>query len=304
VSRVLTTLMSCFKDSSWAVRDAACSAMGKAITGYPEEAKKFLPQLYNVWFAHLADNVRSVRENSAFTLGSAMHTFQVDAIEKVVGVLQDLLPMAKKQVDKPCCHHGPNNHGTECTVGETKLLHAPIPPATGVINVVSETSPVLGLNESCEDYGFARKSEPWEHSEGGIYLLRELSAVAPDRAAKFLPMLVDLAQSPGYAQYHVLMETLYRLLPSIAQNLGKRNFKPYLELFIDPLFTALTCGQRLSENASGYCVSKLIVFIGPNIFKARLDSKQLAILQSSPLISANSLSGGIDFGRQEPPSIM
>lgn len=57
---------------------------------------------------------------------------------------------------------------------------------------MSETSPVLGLKESCEDYGFARKSEPWEHSEGGIYLLRELSAVAPDRAAKFLPMLVDL----------------------------------------------------------------------------------------------------------------
>jgi hypothetical protein len=27
------------------------------------------------------------------------------------------------------------------------------------------------------------------------------------------------------------------------QNLGKRNFKPYLELFIDPLFQALTCGQ-------------------------------------------------------------
>lgn len=25
VPRVLTTLMSCFKDSSWAVRDAACS---------------------------------------------------------------------------------------------------------------------------------------------------------------------------------------------------------------------------------------------------------------------------------------
>jgi hypothetical protein len=27
------------------------------------------------------------------------------------------------------------------------------------------------------------------------------------------------------------------------QNLGKRPFKPILELFIDPLFTALTCGQ-------------------------------------------------------------
>lgn len=49
--------------------------------------------------------------------------------------------------------------------------------------------------EACDDYGFARESEPWEKSEGGIYLLRELSAVAPDRAAKFLPVLVQLVHS-------------------------------------------------------------------------------------------------------------
>lgn len=52
--------------------------------------------------------------------------------------------------------------------------------------------PLLKSKESCDDYGFARASEPWEQSEGGIYLLRELSAVAPDRAAKFLPVLVEL----------------------------------------------------------------------------------------------------------------
>lgn len=51
---------------------------------------------------------------------------------------------------------------------------------------------LAGGNEACIDRGFARKSEPWEQSEGGIYLLRELSAVAPDRAQKFLPVLVEL----------------------------------------------------------------------------------------------------------------
>ncbi|KAG0607263.1 hypothetical protein M758_8G014500 [Ceratodon purpureus] len=302
VPRVLTTLMNSFKDPSWAVRDAACSAMRKAITGYPEEVKMLLPQLYVLWFAHLADNVRNVRENSAFTLGSAMRSFQ-EAIEKSVVVLQEILPQAKQQVDKPCCCHG-SQHFTQCTSAEARLQHGRVSSAednmNGTVSAITLPKPV----EACDDYGFARESEPWEKSEGGIYLLRELSAVAPDRAAKFLPVLAQLAQSSGYVQYHSLMETLYRLLPSIAQNLGKRTFKPHLELFIDPLFSALTCGQRLSENASGFCVSKLIEFIGPNIFKARLDSKQLAILQSSPLINANSMTRGNAFGNQFNSSVM
>ena len=58
----------------------------------------------------------------------------------------------------------------------------------GTISAVAMSKPM----EGCDDYGFARESEPWEKSEGGIYLLRELSAVAPDRAAKFLPVLVQL----------------------------------------------------------------------------------------------------------------
>uniref|UniRef100_A0A7I4BI56 TOG domain-containing protein n=1 Tax=Physcomitrium patens TaxID=3218 RepID=A0A7I4BI56_PHYPA len=292
VPRVLTTLMSCFKDPSWAVRDAACSAMRKAIEGYPEEMKKLMPQLFDMWFAHLADNVRSVRENSAFTLGSAMRCFQGEAIEMAVAVLQEVLPQAKNQVDKPCCCHG-SLHATQCASPGAGPHHGRPPSAEENMDGALSSNLLPKLAERCDDYGFSRKSEPWEKSEGGIYLLRELSVVAPDRAAKFLPALVQLAQSSGYVEYHSLMETLYRLLPFIAEKLGKKTFKPYLELFIDPLFSALTCGQRLSENASGYCVSKLISFIGPNIFKARLDSNQLAILQSSPLINAHSMTGDI-----------
>lgn len=289
--------MNSFKDPSWAVRDAACSAMRKAISGYPEEVKKLLPQLFDMWFAHLADNVRSVRENSAFTLGSAMQSFKEETVEKSVAVLQEILPRAKEQVDKPCSCHG-SNHITHCSSAGVRLQQGPVASAGDETNVTLSSVPLLKAINSCDDHGFARESEPWEQSEGGIYLLRELSAVAPDRAAKFLPVLAQLAQCSGYVQYHSLMETLYRLLPSIAQNLGKRAFKPYLEMFIDPLFTALTCGQRLSENASGFCVSKLVDFIGPNIFKARLDSKQLAILQSSPLISANTMTGGNVMGNR------
>lgn len=47
------------------------------------------------------------------------------------------------------------------------------------------------------------------------------------------------------AENEYLNSTVVWLPPGLGtlQNLGKRNFKPYLELFIDPLFQALTCGQ-------------------------------------------------------------
>lgn len=36
-----------------------CEAMRKAIEGYPEEMKKLMPQLFDMWFAHLADSIQS-----------------------------------------------------------------------------------------------------------------------------------------------------------------------------------------------------------------------------------------------------
>lgn len=42
--------------------------------------------------------------------------------------------------------------------------------------------------------------------------------------------------------------------------------------------------QRVAETAAGYCVSKLLQFIGPNILKARLDDDQLHKLATSPFV--------------------
>jgi hypothetical protein len=192
---------------------------------------------------YCSSDVGSVRENSAFTLGSAMRSYQEEAIDKVILALEQLLPMAKHQVDKPCCCNGAK-HRSPCSSTIHTKWHDPLSKLDSDFRTTSAIALVVASKgNGDDDQGFAREIEPWESSEGGIYLLRELSAVAPSKATKFLPVLVELAQSSGYVKYHNLMETLFRLLPSIAQNLGKRNFKPYLELFIDPLFQALTCGQ-------------------------------------------------------------
>jgi hypothetical protein len=94
---------------------------------------------------------------------------------------------------------------------EVHALHVAMQTTSAIALVVASKG------NGDDDQGFAREIEPWESSEGGIYLLRELSAVAPSKATKFLPVLVELAQSSGYVKYHNLMETLFRLLPSIAQ---------------------------------------------------------------------------------------
>ena len=44
------------------------------------------------------------------------------------------------------------------------------------------------------DHGFTRDKEPWEASDGAIYLLRELAAVRPDEVAQFLPQVLELSR--------------------------------------------------------------------------------------------------------------
>ena len=53
VPRLLGALVVCFKDASWPVRDAACTAAGKALLSYPEPARQVLPELLGLWEAHL-----------------------------------------------------------------------------------------------------------------------------------------------------------------------------------------------------------------------------------------------------------
>jgi ferredoxin len=53
------------------VRDAACLACGRCVTAFPEESREVLEELYTLWFAHLEDNIYSVREDSAAALGNA-----------------------------------------------------------------------------------------------------------------------------------------------------------------------------------------------------------------------------------------
>lgn len=69
VTALLRALLNCFKDESWPVRDASCTASASAVANFPAAAEPLLDDLYTLWFDHLWDNIYSVRENSAVSLG-------------------------------------------------------------------------------------------------------------------------------------------------------------------------------------------------------------------------------------------
>ncbi|EFN56492.1 expressed protein [Chlorella variabilis] len=97
VPRLLRALLMCFKDASWPVRDAACLACGRCVTAFPEESREVLEELYSLWFAHLWDNIYSVREDSAVALGNAVRAYGEEAVARIVERVRGMVLEARDQ---------------------------------------------------------------------------------------------------------------------------------------------------------------------------------------------------------------
>eukprot|EP00899_Mesostigma_viride_P016795 jgi/Mesvir1/25116/Mv21577-RA.2 len=217
VPTLLGALIDCFKDASWPVRDASCVACGQCVVAFPEESRVILDELYELWFAHLWDNIWSVRENSAVALGNAIRAYNGEALDKILPKLREMLPMAKSQPNDSKRFGGLQNV-TTFGVSQKKArdndehLHTDKPMYS-----CGSLAPKLKRGGGCMDHGFSRDKEPWEASDGAVYLLRELAAVNPDKAAEFLPVLAQLGYVDGFAQAHNLLETIWKHFPAIAK---------------------------------------------------------------------------------------
>ena len=99
------------------------------------------------------------------------------------------------------------------------------------------------------DHGFSRAQEPWELSDGCIYLLRELSkarnqnepkvvAKVLDLFAKHAMSLADLGFVDHFKHSASLKENLFKSMRDIVSpdGIGKKKFRSFVELFLDPAF--------------------------------------------------------------------
>ncbi|GMH32577.1 hypothetical protein BSKO_00411 [Bryopsis sp. KO-2023] len=281
VPRLLASLINCFKDASWPVRDAACQACGRCVLAFPEESRPVMDELYGLWFAHLWDNIGSVREDSAVALGNVIRAYREEALERILPVLRDLIMKAQDQ-PKDSTRFSNMENVTQFGVAAMRIRADDDKVHTDQqMFSCGSLAPKLARGGGCMDHGFKREREAWEASDGAVYLVRELSCVDSNACVEFLPNLADLARIDGFLHAHNLHETVWKVVPEIAKNMGKRAFKSHLELFLNPMFVSVKCGHQLEGAAAGRAIGMIRDYLGVNIFKGRLEDHQKMILESN-----------------------
>ncbi|POM60685.1 hypothetical protein PHPALM_30440 [Phytophthora palmivora] len=253
VGRLMQALLICFYDVSNLVRDAACLASAQLVLGFPEECRPFLDELYHLWIDHLSDDIWSVREDAAIALGNVIRAYGQEALDGVVKITEEYLPLAKKQPPMT------QQEYDDLMRSEKKHLS-------------KQAFSCCSLEPKLFERHEHRDKDPWEHADGAIYMVRELCSVAPDVAVKYLPQVADIAILRHFPQTATLQETIWKQLPQMCEALGKKVFKRYLELFFDPLVFTLQGSNRLAKFAARDCVAQISKQIGPSIFLGRLDA--------------------------------
>ena len=138
-------------------------------------------------------------------------------------------------------------------------------------------------------------------SDGSIFMLRELSAFDNDKeyVIKNLDGLSNLGYIDHFKHAHVMKENLWKSMCVIVENLGKKMFRGYIELFLDPVF-------RCAKNEQNACMAvaaqdfvlALEKTYGEGIFKAIVeghDERLVAELKTVKDDAAKGYQGKQDF---------
>eukprot|EP00039_Didymoeca_costata_P003973 m.70800 g.70800 ORF g.70800 m.70800 type:complete len:669 (+) comp12166_c0_seq1:27-2033(+) len=289
---LLEALIACFQDDSWPVRDAACIACGRFVKCFPDECRDSMEELYTLFFFHVGDNIWSVRENAAIALRSVVEAYGDVAFRKVETWMLENLPKASKQPASQALRLNTNlenttTFGVADTKKPTKVVQEfneggvrriryqfgdedPMHSNQQVFSCGS-LAPKLKRKGGCMDCGFHRPQEPWESSDGCIYLMRELAEKKPKRICEMLPTVADICRNRAYPEHVYLLETIWKQLSPIMMRIGKRDFKKHLQPLLEPLHYSLGCERSLLRVAAETYASHLAQFLGPSILRGRVE---------------------------------
>ena len=292
------------------LRDAACVALGDFVSQFPNESVNDLHDLYHLWFEHLSDNIPSVREDSAIALGKIL---KVELLAKKHGAEEMAVQHIKKFMNEVNKQKSDDKYIADTSGVSAKFGSYTNTTLFGVaakkkrdndphlhddqqVYSCGSLGPKLkhgqaalkkATRSGCMDHGFSRDRSPWEYTDGCVHLLRELIVACP--TAKyydlFIPtMIPSIASKRNFAHYHELQQTIWNAIPPIAEAVGKRRFKMYLELLLVPMVETLECKNRLAMNAAGQCITFCNKFIGATFFIPRLKKDQKEICEKSQFV--------------------
>eukprot|EP00934_Nitzschia_sp_Nitz4_P001880 Nitzschia sp. Nitz4//scaffold7_size249615//34946//37261//NITZ4_001144-RA/size249615-processed-gene-0.176-mRNA-1//-1//CDS//3329558343//1880//frame0 len=285
---LLQALLMCFHDESWPVRDEACLACGTFCRAYPDECQPELETLWSRWTEQLTDQIWSVRADAAVALGQACQAYGQPFFDRLWTFIQTNLPAAQQQ--------------PKMTMEEYKALQNNMEAHTNSqLYSCGSLAPKLSKKAGagrigCSNCDVNRPKQPWEATDGCLYLIRELletcsqpdSTVPPLSDDVLLPLMrqvADVCRVSHFPQSDDLRATLWRQLPSMMQAVGKMRCKRlYLEVFMDLLLRNIESrvATAISKHAAVSCAYELGVLVGPNIFRGRIyDDYQREILDQA-----------------------
>eukprot|EP00533_Pseudo-nitzschia_delicatissima_P003612 CAMPEP_0116104324 /NCGR_PEP_ID=MMETSP0327-20121206/14386_1 /TAXON_ID=44447 /ORGANISM="Pseudo-nitzschia delicatissima, Strain B596" /LENGTH=785 /DNA_ID=CAMNT_0003596551 /DNA_START=91 /DNA_END=2448 /DNA_ORIENTATION=+ len=273
---LLQALLMCFHDESWPVRDEACLACGIFCRAYPEECRVEMPTLWTRWTEQLTDQIWSVRADAAVALGQACQAYGPEFFDKLMGFIKENLPAAKKQ--------------PKMTVEEYKAWQNSVEAHTeNQLYSCGSLAPKLKKKAGagrigCSSCDVNRPKQPWEATDGCLYLIRELietcnqpdSAMPPLGDDVLMPLLqevADICRVSHFPQSDELRATLWRQLPGMMAAVGKMRCKRlYLELFLELLMRNIESrtASAISRHAAIACAYELGQLVGPNILRGRI----------------------------------
>ena len=273
INDLLGALIDWFKDQSWPVRDSACVSCGKFVQRFPEESSERKQELFDLWKAHLSDNIASVREHSAIALMDALEVYESEVVDLIKAELKDNLMKAKTDQQKDSQKFSGYSGTSVFSVAKPLEDGKYDEHADQQLYSCGSLAPKLKRGGGCMDHGFSRAKEPWEHTDGWIYLLRELSRTKKmTLVPNYLDSLSELCYIDHFKHAAHLKENIFKAIPEMINNMGKK-FRPFLELFLDPLFRNLKNSNRLWAVAAEVCLLSMEKFYGQNIFKAILENE-------------------------------
>lgn len=274
VSQLLHALLVCFKDDSWPVRDTACVACGSFVKSFPNESQSSMQELYPLFFTNLSDPIPSVRQGAAVALANIAQAYGIEAIGTIFETVKKGLSLVETQTDNAdrfqSLEKGPTTYGVAKRIrANDESLHT-----DQQMYSCGSLAPKMGRGGGCSNHSFKRDSQPWEMTDGCIYAVAELAGVkaALKQVTDCIPLLAKAAAFRHYSQHFHLLETLCCQLPFIAERIGKRMFKMYIELFFDSIFDALRSDNQLTSAAAHDCLVRFGELFGPSILRGRVEN--------------------------------
>lgn len=319
VQILLQALIMCFHDESWPVRDEACLACGTFCRAYPEECRPELETLWTRWTEQLTDQIWSVRADASVALGDACQAYGEEFYHRLMKFIDENLPAAKNQ--------------PAMTQEEYKALQNDMATHTdsqlyscgSLAPKLKKTSKKSGAGRiGCSNCEVNRDKQPWEATDGCLYLIRELveecsydnstlPALSDEIMLPLFRQVADVCRVSHFPQGDDLRTTLWRQLPTMMEAIGKQRCKRlYLEIFMDLLMRNIESrtASAISKHAAVACAYELSMLVGPNIFRGRVyddyqrETLDRALRERQMQQQRAPKENGTQFSPFEPPGLL